>query len=418
MAELTTAPAVSVRASGLRLQLDRSSVAGPVLVVAVVLGFLIGGRLLVYHGNPTGLIQFGKRFVQYTHPPRGAIVASPDGYDGQFFWPAANDPLLLSNATIVNLGRAGVASHLGQAAALYRLQRVAYPTLAYVLAVGQPGAIPWTMLAVNVLAVLGITAGFAAYARTRGWSTWWAVALGLQPGFMLATMRDLSDPLAAASMLGGLLMWQRGRRWWTAALFALAVLAREPMTLAVAAVCIDAVVRWWRSRQKPGALRRAVHGVWPVLVVPAAAFLAWQVYIRARYTGTTTLATADQPNLALFKDYIVEARRTLDQDSPLGAAWDLAYLTLMLIGMGTAVALLRRGTTAAGVAALLFALSTKVVVFGDQWGDTRYGALVFATLLLAGLEQRSRFAVSCFAVSIAAVAAAMTVFVSLAIPGA
>jgi hypothetical protein len=404
---VTVESALAIRPRGLRLQLDRTSVAGPVLVVAAVLGLLIGSRLVSYDGNPTGLIQFGTHFVQYTHPPRGAIVASPEGYDGQFFWTAAQDPLLLHAATTANLDRAGGA---------YRLQRMAYPALAYVFALGQPEVIPWTLLAVNVLAILGITAGFAVYARSRGWSTWWALAIGLQPGFLLATMRDLSDPLATASMLGGLLMWQLRRSWWAAALFVVAVLAREPMTLAVVAVAIDAVARWWRSRREPGAFWRALRYAWPTVVIPAAAFLAWQAHIHARYGGGAS--TADSPDLSIFRDYVVEARRTLHQDSGLGAAWDLIYLALILAGMGCAIALLRRGITAASVAALLFALNTTVVLFGDQWGVSRYGLPVFTTLLLGGLAQRSRFAGSRVAVSVGVVAAAMTVFLTLAIPGA
>jgi hypothetical protein len=393
---------VSIRADGPRTALAWPGRAGPVLVVAVLLGLLIGSRLLVYHGNATGLIQFGAHSVQYTHPPRGAVVDSPDGYDGQFYWIQANDPLLLHDATVVDLRHTAPG---------YHLQRVAYPTLAYVLAAGQRSAIPWSLLAVNVLAVLAITAGFAVYARSRGWSDWWALAIGLTPGFVLATMRDLSDPLAIACMLGGLLTWQRGRRWWTAALLTVAVLAREPMTLAVVAIAVDAVVRWWRSRREPGALRRAVRHTWPAVIVPAAGFLVWQVYIQSRY-GSGAAATSP-PVLPPFKDFVEEARRAIDHDSTLAAAWDLAYLALMLAGLGAALTLLRRGVTTAGVAALLFALNLTVIIFGDQWGDSRYGAPVFAALLLGGLEQRSRLAVW-----ICAAVAAMTIFVPVAIAGA
>jgi hypothetical protein len=136
--------------TGPRLIRARASVIGPVLVVAVVLGLLIGSRLSFYHGDPAGFVLFGQRFLQYTHPPAGAPVNSPYGYDGQFYWIQATDPLLLRHATLVNL----------QATAPgYHLQRAAYPALAYALALGQRGALPWTLLSVNVFAVLGITAG-------------------------------------------------------------------------------------------------------------------------------------------------------------------------------------------------------------------------------------------------------------------
>src|ERR1022692_4646636 len=115
-------PRVSSRARGLRMARAQASVAGPVLFVAVVLGIFIGVRLLVYHGNATGLIQFGQRTIQYTHPPGGAVVASPYGYDGQFYWLQATDPLLVHRATVVNL------QHTAPG---YHLQRLAYPALAY-----------------------------------------------------------------------------------------------------------------------------------------------------------------------------------------------------------------------------------------------------------------------------------------------
>jgi hypothetical protein len=381
-----------------------------VLVVAAVLGLLIGARLVAYDGNPTGFIQFGRRATQYTHPPTGAIVRSPFGYDGEFYWIQASDPLLLRDATVVNL------FHTDSG---YHLQRPAYPALAYLVAGGQRSALPWTMLAVNVLVLLAITAGFASYARCRGWSVWWALAVGLMPGLVLATLRDLSDPLAIASMLAGLLLWQRGRSWGAAGMLSVAVLAREPMTLAVVAIAIDAVAAWWRSRREPQAIRRAVSRAWPAVAVPAAAFMAWQAYIHGLHaSGVAAAVQPIQPIQPLFSDFVAEARRTIAQDSPFGAAWDLGYLTLTLAGMGAAIALVRREITAASVAALLFALNLIVITFGDQWGLARYAAPVFAALLLGGLEQRSRFPASRVAVSISVVAAAMIVSVPLAIPGA
>lgn len=374
---------------------------GPVLVVAVALSLLLGARLAVYHGNATGLVQFGRHFVQDTHPPRDAIVASPDGYDGQFFWVQANDPLLLHDKTIANLTRAGAA---------FRLQRVAYPALSALLALGQLSVIPWTLLAVNVLVLLGLTVGFAVYARHRAWSVWWALVVVLTPGLVLATMRDLSDPLATASMIGGLLLWQQGRKWWAAALLGVAVLAREPMILAVAAVAIDTFMRWWHCRRERGSLRRAVRYAWPAVVLPIAVFLAWQAYADARYGGNAAASSHGfRPPLTGISQVV---RGAFDSD-PRNGMWDLIYIGMMLAGIGAAFALVQRRVTAPNVAAILFALSLLVLEFGDEWSYTRLSAPLFATLLLGGLEQRSRFAVT-----IAVAAAAMTVLVPLAIRGA
>jgi hypothetical protein len=369
------------------------------VVVAIVFALFVGVRLADYGGNPTGFIEFGHDFVAHTQPPRGALVDSPAGYDGQFFWTQARDPLLLHRSTLTQLRSEA-----------FRTQRMAYPALAYVLAAGQEAAIPWTMLVINLLVVLAITVAFATYARQQGWSGWWALAVGVSPGFVLATMRDLSDPLAAASMLGGLLAWRRERRWLATALMTVAVLAREPMTLGVVAVAIDAAFVWWRSRGDPGSLRRAARRVWPVVLVPTLAFVGWQIYIDARF-GTNVLASSPGIRPPL-QNVIDEIRRSVNHDAPAATAWDIGYLVLAVAGLAAAVAIVARRITDASVAALLFGATFVVLLLGDEWGDSRFGAPLFITLLLAALEERARLALW-----ICVLAATMTALIPTALAG-
>lgn len=360
---------------------------GPALVVALMLALLVLPGLVVYRGNPTGFVRFGREFAAQIDPPRHAVIDTRTGYDGQYFWALAQDPLLLHDRTVAAFKGAG-----------FRLQRVAYPALAFVLAAGQRNAIPWTLLAINVLTILAITIAFSRYARRRGRSGWWGLAVGLLPGFMFATIGDLSDPLAVVSMLGGLMMWQQGRRWPAAGLLTLAVLAREPMLLAVAAVAVEASARAWRSRHEYRVLRSVGRSLWPAAVVPGLAFGAWQAYIHVRYGGSTAApGTAYQ---LPFVGVVDEVRRALRSGSVVSSAWDLAYLGLMLAGLGAAVALARRSVSAPVIAALLFSLSLLVLTFGNDWSYTRLSAPLFATLLLAGLERRARPAIAvCVAVA-------------------
>jgi hypothetical protein len=237
-----------------------------------------------------------------------------------------------------------------------------------------------------------------------------AVCVGLLAGFLTGTLRDLSDPLAVSSMLAGLLMWQRGRRWGAATLLAVAGLTREPMMLAVAAVAavaVDAAVRWWHARHEPGAMRRVARNAWPPVVVPAIAFAAWHAYVYLRLGGNP--ASMSHAFLPLFRGFIDEARHALANGSPSNTVWDLSYLALMAAGIASAIALVWRKVTVASVAALLFGSSLLMLLFGDPWSYTRLSAPMFAALLVAGLEQRDRPALL-----VCAAGAAMTAMMPLA----
>jgi hypothetical protein len=265
-------------------------------------------------------------------------------------------------------------------------------------------------LVVNVLVVLLITVAFGAYAHARGWSGWWSLGIGLMSGLLSATLRDLSDPLAVATMLAGVMLLQRGLRWWAAGLLSVAVLAREPMLLATVAIAADAAIRWWRGRGVPGtAALGIVREVWPVVVVSSVVFGAWQLYVTARYGGS--VSSPSSAFLPPFVGLIDEVRHALSDPSLRDQVWDLTYLARMAAGILASLWLVWRQPTAAGVAALLFGLSLLVLVFGDPWSYTRLSAPMFAMLLLASLEQRTRPALL---VCVAAAAAAMTVLMPFA----
>lgn len=391
----------------------------PVAVVAAVLVLILGVRLNVDHGDPTAFIQFGRQFVPYTHPPAGAVVNSRFGYDGQFYWIQARDPLLLHPVTLAELDATGRG---------YDLQRMAYPLLAAALALGRSSAIPWAMLAINVIAILALTAAIAGYARSLGRSAWWGLAAGLTPGLVMGTLRDLSDPLATAAMIGGLVAYERGRRWPAAGLLALAALAREPMIVAVAAVAADVVWGLWRGRSGTRAQRRAPLRAWPVLLLPIVLFAGWQVYIKglsvppvapappaaqvASVLKARAPAGSDTFNLPPGRDFRDEIRRSVHDDPGPAAAWDIAYIGLLIVAIAAALLTLRRGLLAPTMAALLSGAVVSVVYLGDQWGISRYGAPVFGALLIAGLRTGLRGPLR-----ICALAALLTLLVPVVIAG-
>ncbi len=370
----------------------------PVALVAIVLALAVGSRLASANGNLTGLIQFGRNFTSATHPPSGASVISADGYDGQFFYLQALDPLLLRDATVTSFHHAGAG---------FRMQRVAYPALAFLIAAGHPGAVPLALLAINLFVLLALATGFALYARRRGWSPWCAVAIVLMPGMLLPALRDLSDPVAVASMLTGLLLWRSGRRWPAGLALAVAVLTREVMMLAVVAVVAEAGARAWRARPTPGAARKQLLSGWPVVALPTVAFALWQAYVTGRYGGPVGGAGLQLP----FVNLVKEISGAFHGYLPM-ALWDLAYLLLIVAATGAAVISLRQRVTITSAGACALALGVLVPKLGDAWSDTRLSAPMLALLLVDGLQRHSRSSVL-----IVVAAASMTILAPLAIPG-
>ena len=105
-----------------------------------------------------------------------------------------------------------------------------YPLLARALAFGRPEAIPWTLLAINIAALAGLTFLAGEQIAQRGGSRWAAVAVGLWPGILASVRCDLAEPLALFLVL--LALWIAGpaleRRTTAAALLlALAILAKD-----------------------------------------------------------------------------------------------------------------------------------------------------------------------------------------------
>ncbi len=140
------------------------------------------------------------------------------GYDGQFAYQIARDPANGWTKTDVPA---------------YRYQRIVYPMLARVLALGSADLVPWTLIVVNIAA---LTAGVwltEEILRHFGVSRWYALIYGLSAGTLMSVRLDLTEPLAYALAQGGVLLALKERWRGAAALLAVAALTKE-MTLAVA----------------------------------------------------------------------------------------------------------------------------------------------------------------------------------------
>jgi len=214
----------------------------PWALVLLLASIYVGVTLSRFDGDPRAFVLVGTRYAE------GNPEGTP-GYDGQFAYFIARDPL-------------DGWQHCDAPA--YRYQRILYPLLAWALALGRSGAVPWALIAVNLAALAGGTWATERLLALRGVSPWYALVYGLYGGLVAGLRLDLTGPLAVGLVQGALLAWERERWGVSVALLALAALTRETALIATAGFLVYLVLnRHWRQ----AVMAAAVVGV---------PFVAWQ----------------------------------------------------------------------------------------------------------------------------------------------
>jgi hypothetical protein len=332
------------------------------------------------HGSISRFILIGRHFATPSQLPHGMPVARTYGYDGQFFYRLALNPLNFHHTAYgIIMDRP------------YRYMRIGYPVLTWLVSAGQHALVPVMLVAVNV-ASIGVLGYLGALFAVQGGRH--ALAGLLVPayfGFLTSLARDTAEPLAAVCLLAALLAIRGRRPVLAAALLAYGVLTRETVMAAVAAIAIGRIIGMLRGRTRLG--REDL--TW---VVPAVTFTAWQVVVKAatgsiplladggRNTGTPFVA----PLKALKNNLGHLSAHPLDQYD----VWLLELAILVIFAAATLLSL--RATSAPPHERLAFVLYLVeiCVVTPSTWGsldaDLRSFVEVYllAVIILLGLPRR------------------------------
>ncbi|MFI5272634.1 MAG: hypothetical protein ACHQ4H_06330 [Ktedonobacterales bacterium] len=252
----------------------------PLALVAVLL--LLTARAEYFkHGyaNLLGFAALGSNYSQHIGINGGWVSAV--GYDGQFYYYLALRPSLIVTCAH------DTASCPLDSQGLVRVERILYPMTARLLALGQPGLIPFALLLVNFLAILITAALVGQLCAEAGASRWLGAAAALYCGETLAFARDLADPYAAMWLVLAVWLARKDRWLWAAAAGAAAILTREQLIFLVPLLAIPLLAqRRWRTLALTAA----------ILVVPVA---AWQIALHSLYgawpllRGDSQAATLD-----------------------------------------------------------------------------------------------------------------------------
>jgi hypothetical protein len=236
------------------------------LIVLCLTGLLYGGFILQrvqqrYGGDVTGFIVAGEKFLDLEKLQRPLVVQGRDGYDGQFYYALALNPLPEIRTV------RGVSID----APAYRQQRILYPLLVWLLSLGgQPWLAAEMMVFVNWAALCWMGWLGAVYAQSLGRHALLGLAAPLFPGFLLSLTRNLTEIVETAFLCAALVAYARHRHGRAAIFLGLAVLAKETalLTVMAAGVCfaLSVVVRTFQPR-------------WRLIALPAALYAGWQACI-------------------------------------------------------------------------------------------------------------------------------------------
>jgi hypothetical protein len=379
----TSDPAGAPRPGSLATRVNRPAAAA-LLAALVALGFTLARWQTWAQGRISRFILVGAHFATPSQLPHGMPVAKTYGYDGQFFYRLALNPL--------NFGHTAYGITMDRP---YRFMRVGYPALTWLVSAGQHWLVPVMLVAVNIAAIGALGWLGARFALAGGRH---ALAGLLVPGYfglITSLSRDTAEPLAAACLLAGLLAI-RGRRPLLAAFFlAYGALTRETVMVAVAAIAIVRAIGLLRRRVRPGRDDLA----W---MVPAAVFAAWEVVVKLA-TGTIPLLAdggrnAGAPFIAPFQAF----RHNLGHvHLHQFEQYDLWFLELAILVAFAVTALLCLRSTSAPVherLAFVLYLVEICVVTPSTWNsldaDMRsfIEAYLLAVIILLGTPRRPRLA--------------------------
>jgi hypothetical protein len=312
---------------------DRLGVPGLIALLAA-LAFVLARWQTWAGGNIGRFILVGRHFATPSQLPHGIPIAPTYGYDGQFFYRLALDP--------VNFSHIAYGIRVDQP---YRYMRIGYPWLAWLASFGQHVLVPVVLVMINIAAigVMGYLGGM--FAQQGGRHALAGLVLPAYFGLLTSLSRDTAEPLAAVCLLAGLLAIRARRPLVAGLILGYGALTRESVMVAVAAVAIVQVVDVIRRRRSVRPGRDDL--VW---ALPTAAFGAWQLVVKAAVGRFPLLVDGDQNTGSPFITPLKAVEHNLGHvNLHQFEQYDLWFLELAILALFAVAALLSLRSTNAPV---------------------------------------------------------------------
>lgn len=265
----------------------------------------------------------------------------------------------------------------------YRLKRILYPLASFALACGRKPWLPFTMFAVNLLAVLAGTFFLGRILQIAHRPPILALIYSASIGEIVGVKYSLTTPLALAFAIGGVYFWRKGRPWSSAAFFSLSLLANEYTLLIPFFLGAHGLIVQRRWRESLALV--AAPLVWGSYLL----FIVHRYTVRAVSDASAVLAPPLEGILALI--------RHMDPSPP----WrhfiyaDITPLVIAALAIIVAVSQLRRLVVSPSPYPLMILsyLALSLFLKEDAWrmiNISRYLSAVFPLMLVGSVENPTR----------------------------
>jgi hypothetical protein len=310
-----------------------------------------------------------------------SLVTYDAGYDGQFMYLMAFDPLLQRFQDRPQAYSAFIDSPP------YRYGRIGFSAMIRLASLGRPEWYPVVMMWLILAAHLALGTLLARFAAHHGTPAFAALSYIAIPAFMSSLMSALPEALAAAGLVAGVFFWQLGRILPAAAAFGAALLVRETAVVVVA-MCL--LWSGWRGGEWKRSALLLAGALAPVCL--------WRLFVAGRFFpdfGWAALVTnpgdLGVPFSGLGELWLAGLRGT--QPSPeVAGALVFPLILIAAILLGSAMWRARRGPLEA--AALVYGLVAISLNYEKIWSHLPSGERgtfeLFICLLLLLLGSAGR----------------------------
>ncbi len=220
-------------------------VAAVALLALLPYGLAVRHSARQFNDNYSGLLRISERsfdrspLVAGRHDIRASLALLPDdGYDAQFMFLAAFDPLMRRFHDQPERYRDAVD------AAPYRFGRIGFVWLVRGLALDRWRWYPAVMIGLVLLGIAGTAGAIAWLAQAAGRSVWWGLLVLAVPGFWQSVRVVLPEPLAAATLLAGYGCLRQRRHVLAFGFFAISLLIRETGLVLLALLVLRPLPAW------------------------------------------------------------------------------------------------------------------------------------------------------------------------------